>query len=151
MKSPNVIKSQALDGLLSLKLISKERNHEKAGFFSSVFQAMFQKAVISDDDFKQYMEVLLGNKDDEKVMELMSKAEKAMLNSRPNRRDGGRRCYTCGGYGHFQPVHLGSVTSGARLLVAQTPLPTEEELVMVRMAGVCCKWMAIKKLTNCCT
>ena len=102
MKSPNGIKSQVLDGLLSLKLISKERNHEKAGFFSSVFQAMSQKAVISDDDFKQYMEVLLGNKDGEKVMELMSKAEKAMLNSRPNRRDSGRRCYSCGGYGHFQ-------------------------------------------------
>ena len=35
-------------------------------------------------------------------MELMSKAEKAMRNSRPNRRDSGHRCYGCGGYGHFQ-------------------------------------------------
>ena len=44
----------------------------------SIFQAMSQKAAIPEDGFKQYLEVLLGNKDDEKVMELMSKAEKAM-------------------------------------------------------------------------
>lgn len=69
---------------------------------AAVFQAMSQKAAIQDDDFKQYLEVLLGNKDDEKVMELVSKAEKAMRNSRPNRRYSGRRCYSCGDYGHFQ-------------------------------------------------
>ena len=106
LKSPNFSKSQVIDSLLSLKLISKERNHAKAGFYGSVFQAMSQKAVIPDDDFKQCLEVILGNKDDEKVMELMSKAEKAMRNSRPNRRDGGRRCYGCGGYGHFQATCL---------------------------------------------
>ena len=97
MKSPNFSKSQVLDGLLALKLISKERNHEKAGFYGSVFQAMSQKAAIPDNDFKQYQEVLLGNKDDEKVMELMSKAEKAMRSSKPIRKDSRRRCY-----GHFQ-------------------------------------------------
>lgn len=102
LKSPNFSKSQVLDGLLALKLISKERNHEKAGFYGSVFQAMSQKAAIPDNDFKQYLEVLLGNKDDEKVMELMSKAEKAMRSSKPIRKDSGRRCYGCGGYGHFQ-------------------------------------------------
>ena len=101
LKSPNFGKSQILDGLMSLKLISKERNHERAGFYGSVFQAMSQKAAIPDDDFKQYLEVLLGNKDDEKVMELMSKAEKVMRNSRPNRRDSGHPCYSYGGYGHL--------------------------------------------------
>lgn len=39
---------------------------------------MSQKAAIPDDDFKEYLDVLLGNKDNEKVMELMSKAETAM-------------------------------------------------------------------------
>ncbi|PFX12059.1 hypothetical protein AWC38_SpisGene24042 [Stylophora pistillata] len=34
---------------------------------------MSQKAAIPDDDFKQYLEVLLGDRNDEKVMELMSK------------------------------------------------------------------------------
>lgn len=48
------------------------------GFYGSVFQAMSQKAAIPDDDFKQYLEVLLGDRNDEMVMELMSKAEKAM-------------------------------------------------------------------------
>ena len=78
-------------------LISKERNHENVEFYSSVFQGMSQKAAIPDDDFKEYLEVLLGNKDNEKVM-----AETAMRNSRPKRRDNGHPCYSCGGYGHFQ-------------------------------------------------
>lgn len=59
MKSPNFSKSQVVDGLLSFKLISKERNHAKEGFYDSVFQAMFQKAAIPDDLFKKYLEVLL--------------------------------------------------------------------------------------------
>ena len=87
LKSLNFSKSQVIESLLSLKLIHKERNHAKAGFYGSVFQAMSQKAAIPDDNFKQYLEVPLGNKDDQKVMELMSKAEKAMRNSRPNQRE----------------------------------------------------------------
>lgn len=63
---------------------------------------MSQKAAIPDDDFQEYLDVLLGNKDNEKVMELMSKAETAMRNSRPKPRDNGDPCYSCGGYGHFQ-------------------------------------------------
>lgn len=102
LKSPNFSKSQVIDCLLTLQLISRERNHAKAGFYGSVFQAMSQKADISDDDFKRYLEVHLGNKDDEKVMGLMSKAQKAMGNSRPNGRGSGRRCYGCGGYGRIQ-------------------------------------------------
>ena len=42
------------------------------GFYGSVFQAMPQKAAIPDDVLKRYLEVLLGNKDDEKVTERMS-------------------------------------------------------------------------------
>ena len=106
LKSPNFSKSQIIKSFLTLKLISKERSHARAGFYGSVFQAMSQKAAIPDDNFKQYLEVLLGNKDDEKVMELMSKAGKAMRNSRQNRRDSGRRCYSRGGYGHFQATCL---------------------------------------------
>ena len=68
----------------------------------SIFHAMSQKAAIPEDGFKQYLEVLLGNKDDEKVMELISKAEKVMRNSRSNRKVSGRRCYSCGGFSHFQ-------------------------------------------------
>ena len=55
LKSPNFSKSKILDGLLSLKLISKERNHAKAGFYGSVFQAMSQKAAFLDDVFNQYL------------------------------------------------------------------------------------------------
>ena len=102
MKSPNFSEGQIIDSFTVVKADLQGKEPHKAGFYGSVLQAMSQKAAIPDDDFKQYLEVLLGNKDDEKVMELMSKAEKAMRNSRPNRRDSGRRCYGCGGYGHFQ-------------------------------------------------
>ena len=114
LKSPNFSKGQVLDGLSDLDfvekalykwiiiIISKERNHDNAEFYSSVFQGMSKKAAIPDDDFKEYLEVLLGNKDKEKVMELLSKAETAMRNSRLKRRDNGYPCYTCGGHGHFQ-------------------------------------------------
>ena len=124
--------SQILDVLLSLKLISKERNHAKAGFYGSVFQAMSQKAAISDDVFKQYLEVLLGNKNDEKVMELMSKAEKAMRNSRPRVAAIAVVVMAI----PKQPSLLGDVRSGAPLLVAQSLPPIEGELVAVRIAGV---------------
>ena len=99
LKSPNFSKSQAVDGLLSLKLISKERHHPKEGFYDSVFQEMFQKAAIPDDHLKKYLEVLLGNKDDEKVMELTSNT---MQKSQPKRRDSGRHGYSFGAYRHFQ-------------------------------------------------
>lgn len=39
---------------------------------------MFLKVIILDDDFKWYLEVFFGNKDDEKVMEFMFKVEKVM-------------------------------------------------------------------------
>ena len=135
LKSPNFSKIYSLQ---SLKLISKERNHAKAGFCGSVFQAMSQKAAIPDDDFNRYLEVLLGKKDDEKVMEVMFKAEKAMQNSGPNRRDSGTAVIAAIAVIAIskRPVHLGSVTSGAPLLVVQV-LPLEGALVAARLAGVC--------------
>ena len=63
---------------------------------------------------KKYLEVLLGNKDDEKVMERTSNT---MRNSRPKRRDSRRHCYSFGAYRHFQATCPFSVTSGASLLV----------------------------------
>ena len=107
------------------------------GFYGSVIQAMFQKAAIPDDDFNLYLEVLLGNKDDKKVMELMSKAAKPMRNSRPKQRDSGRRCYSCGGYGHFHATcPFRRSYEWSPLLVVQI-FPLQGELVAVRLTRVC--------------
>ena len=108
---------------------------------AAVFQAMSQKAAIRDDDFKQYLEVLLGNKDDKKVMELMSKAEKAMRNSKPNRRCSGRRCFSCGGYGQFQATcPFGRRYEWSPPSRHPNPSPYRSaELVAVRLPGVCRK------------
>lgn len=49
-----------------------------------------------------------------------------------------------------QLVRSGGVTSGVPLPVAPTLIPTEGELVAVRMTGVCLKLITLKILTSCC-
>ena len=87
--------------------------HEKA-----VFQSLRGKLLVSDDQFRRYLLVLLGDKEQEKVFDRMSKVDKAFNKSsaRPERFGeplgfGQRRprrtkmeliwCYACQGYGHY--------------------------------------------------
>ena len=74
---------------------------------------MREKIGVTDDQFKKYLQVLLGDKDEEKVLESMTKVDKAMRTSspRPTRmfsRGRGRansvsvECYYCHQYGHYQ-------------------------------------------------
>ena len=66
---------------------------------------------ISNYQFKRYLRALLGDKDDETVLNSMTKVEKAMKAStpRPFRRRGRGRgnrasatCYACAQIGHYQ-------------------------------------------------
>ena len=74
-------KDQALDYLLNIRMVAKESNHPKAGFYGAVLRAMREKSGVPDDQFKRYLEVLLGDKDHEKVLEMMSKVDKSMRSS----------------------------------------------------------------------
>lgn len=47
LKSLNFSKSEVLDNLLSVKLISKERNHEKAGFNGSDLMALDSNVMLA--------------------------------------------------------------------------------------------------------
>ena len=76
VKSPVFTKDKALDLLLDLKLVAKETKHTRKGFFEACLEAMREKATVPLDQFKKYLEVLLGDKDHEKVMDMIAKVDK---------------------------------------------------------------------------
>ncbi|KAK3705581.1 hypothetical protein QZH41_008451 [Actinostola sp. cb2023] len=115
VKSPMFSKDRALDRLLNLKMVAKEDKHPKSGFFEAVLRALREKTSGTDEQFKQYLEVLWGDKDHEKVLETMAKVDKAMRLSLPRATRGyssyrgrGRvdralvQCYYCRQFGHYQ-------------------------------------------------
>ncbi|KAK3722273.1 hypothetical protein QZH41_005187 [Actinostola sp. cb2023] len=61
------------------------RTHLKANYYAAVIQAMREKMTVTDDQFRKYLMVLLGDKDQEKVYDAISKVDKvssgAMLSS----------------------------------------------------------------------
>ena len=76
IKMPMFNEEKALDYLINLKIVAKESNHPKSGFFNAELQAMKDK--IRDSQFQQYLQVLLGDKDHEKVLDSIAKVDKAM-------------------------------------------------------------------------
>ena len=103
--------------IITLKIVAKECNHPKSGFFDAVLRAMQEKSRVPDYIFKQYLRALLGDKDDERVLDSMAKVEKAMRSSssmNPPFRGRGRGrgrgridrssviCFACGRPGHYQ-------------------------------------------------
>lgn len=81
IKAPVFSKDQALDYFLNIKMVAKESNHQKAGFYEAVLRAMREKSRVPYDQFKRYLEVILGYKDNEKVLEIMFKVDKLMRSS----------------------------------------------------------------------
>lgn len=111
IKMPMFNKEKALDYLINLKIVAKESNHPKSGFFNAVLQAMTDKIRVPDSQFQQYLQVLLGYKDHEKVLDSIAKVDKAMRVAAPRpfaargRGHGGRasvRCFTCNQFRHYQ-------------------------------------------------
>ena len=74
-------KDQASDYMLNIRMVAKESNHPKAGFYEVFLRAIRNKSRVPDDQFKRYLEVLLGDKDHEKVLEMMSKMDRSMRSS----------------------------------------------------------------------
>lgn len=112
LKAPSFSKDQALDLLLNLKMVAKETNHPRAGFFDEAFRSLREKSATPDVQFRKYLEVILGDKDQQKVLDMMSKVDKSMRLSTPgfNRVPGRGRghsfrsvqCYHCRRFGHYQ-------------------------------------------------
>lgn len=116
MRAPMFSKEQALDFLLTLSMVAKETKHAKAGYYQAVLRSMREKEGSADSLFKRYLEVLLGDKDQEKVIEIISKVDKSTrreFSANPYRRGRGDaqgasaryrsiECYNCHQFGHYQ-------------------------------------------------
>ena len=107
--APTFTKERALDYLISLKIVAKESNHRKSAFFNAVLRTMQERIRVADFQFKQFLRALLGDKEDEKMLDSITKVEKTMKVTAPLRgRSQGRgkrtavRCYACGQFGHYQ-------------------------------------------------
>ena len=57
-------KNALLEQVLQLKVVAMESEHEKVSYFSAVFQSLKGKLLDSDDQFRRYLLVLLGDKED---------------------------------------------------------------------------------------
>lgn len=108
-------KDHLIDMLLTLKMVARESDHNKAGYFTAVLEAMREKLSVPDDQFKKYACVLLGDKDHERVLEAMAKVDKAskVLGNKQRgepeatmRRGADRfaniKCFRCQEYGHYK-------------------------------------------------
>ena len=104
------LKDQVQEQVLNLKIVSKETNHEKASYYSAVLQSLKDEIHVPVDQFRRYLLILLGQKDQEKVYERMSKVDKAFHRKRAcgclrSSRGGNAlsrvRCYNCQAFGHF--------------------------------------------------
>ncbi|KAJ7322039.1 hypothetical protein OS493_033202 [Desmophyllum pertusum] len=84
----------------AIEMVAKETNHPRAGFFDAAFRSMREKLAVSDVQFKKYLEVLLGDKDQEKVLDTLGS------NRVPWRGRGHAfrpvQCYHCRPFGHYQ-------------------------------------------------
>ena len=102
-------KEAIFDLVINLKLVATESKHPKAGYYSAVLKALRGKLDVPDDRFCNYIKCLLGDRDQEKVKDILAKVDKACSSSSPAASRGrGRprpypvRCYFCQGVGHYQ-------------------------------------------------
>ena len=103
-------KDAAFDLVISLKMVAKETKHPKAGYYSAVLQALREKMAVSNEQFRDYISGLLGDKDQEEVFKKLSQVDKASRVRRGRDVSWGNvrpqpyqvRCYYCDRVGHFQ-------------------------------------------------
>ena len=110
---PEFNRFEALDLLKALKNAAQDAKHEKAGYYCLTFEILRGKVYEPNDQFRNFLLPLLGDKDQEKVLEVVTKVEKnnrrkfTRQNPGPGRRAmvapyTGVRCYYCNRPGHIQ-------------------------------------------------
>lgn len=109
-------KYEALEMLDALQATAHDGKDEKANFYKVAFQTVRSKIEMPKEQFRQLLLRLVGDKDHERVLDVVTKVEKAYnkqskADSRPapyrrypNRLASGQvpRCYHCGKPGHFK-------------------------------------------------
>ena len=111
---PEFNRFEALNMLEALKNTVQDAKHEKAGYYKYTFETLRKKVALPNDQFRNFLLPLLGDKDHERVLGVIAKVEK---NNRRNPvkqdfRAAGRavsapyyrplRCYYCNRFGHVK-------------------------------------------------
>ena len=73
---PEFNRFEALVLLEALKNAAQDTKHEKAGYYRLTFDTVRGKIDEPNDQFRNFLLPLLGNKDQEKVLEVVTKVEK---------------------------------------------------------------------------
>lgn len=107
--TPEFNKFEVLELLEALKNAAQDVKHEKTGYFQLTFETLRSKINQSNEQFRNFLLPLLGDKDHEKILEIVAKVEKT------NRRIHGKqgratasapysvlRCHYCGRPGHIK-------------------------------------------------
>lgn len=100
--------------LEALKNAAQDAKHEKAGYYEYTFETLWEKVALPNDQFRNLLLPLLGDKDQERVLDVIAKVEKNNRRNpvRQDFRAGGRavsapyyrplRCYYCNHFGHVK-------------------------------------------------
>jgi len=109
-------KDEAFDLLIELKAAAATEKHKDLPHYQAVFMAMRQKVAVPASQFRKYLAALLGDKHQEKVLDILSKVDKGLkldgeLAGRHSRQQEPRqsgsskrsmRCFYCDAVGHLQ-------------------------------------------------
>lgn len=113
---PEFNKFDALQLVESLKNAAQDLKHEKARYYKLTFETLRCKMGQTDEMFRNYLLPLLGDRDHEKILDLVAKVDKRNEQRRQGFGKGGRstadmprrspyentRCFYCNRVGHFQ-------------------------------------------------
>ena len=102
-------KYEVLEMLETLHNKAADRNHDRKNYYRLVHQSAREKVELSKDHFKDLVMRLLGDKDHERVLDIVSKVEKKPQ-ANDNRGAGvarpsrlfSLRCYFCNRRGHIK-------------------------------------------------
>lgn len=107
-------KYEVLEMLETLHNKAADRNHDKKNYYRLVYQTAREKVELSKDHFKDLVMRLLGDKDHEKVLDIVCKVEKKSNRKKPQEKEDrgagvarssrpfSLRCYFCNRRGHIK-------------------------------------------------
>ena len=71
-------KEEAFDLLIELKSTATSEGHKNAAHFKAVYNALKTRLSSPSEQFKKYLAALIGDKEQEKVLDIMSKVDKSL-------------------------------------------------------------------------
>ena len=110
---PEFNKFESLDLVEALKNAAQDAKHEKAGFYKFAFETLRGKINEPNEQFRNFLLPLLGDKDQEKVLDVVAKVEKNNRHRQTRQNPGGERkagaapysgvrCFYCNRFRHVQ-------------------------------------------------